>query len=96
MDISKIKHGTNSTYTTYGCRCDECKRAATAYHAGLRERKRAAITPDDPRHGTGGFYTNHGCRCDDCREAVRQAGADRRAAFAQAMAGQDACAGFAD
>ena len=24
-------HGTNSTYTNYGCRCDECKAARQAY-----------------------------------------------------------------
>ena len=92
MDISKIKHGSASTYVNYGCRCDDCKEKM---RQTVRDRK-AAITPDDPRHGTAGFYSNHGCRCDECREAVRQANADRRAAFAQAMAEQDACAGFAD
>lgn len=40
------RHGTNSKYTS-GCRCDECRAAATAYARERRERKRQETSSDD-------------------------------------------------
>jgi hypothetical protein len=32
----KVTHGTPSTYTNYGCKCPECRRAWAEYRAGYR------------------------------------------------------------
>lgn len=59
-------HGKPSTYTNYGCRCEECRDAKRAY---------AAARQGDPRvlaaakHGTRSTYTALGCRCAPCSAA---------------------------
>jgi hypothetical protein len=35
-------HGRFASYTNYGCRCVPCTRDATAHHARLRARRKAA------------------------------------------------------
>lgn len=63
---SASRHGTLNRYRRYGCRCGECKAAASEYGRAMRERC------DPPRHGTVSGYTNHGCRCDACSAAHRR------------------------
>lgn len=67
-------HGKYSSYTG-GCRCDDCRRAASEYHRRRREDRRAASLAEMPvtvsgTHGLRSTYTR-GCRCDACREANR-------------------------
>lgn len=64
----KMKHN-SSTYSNHGCRCYECRAAWSAYNLLQRQRRKARITPDDPRHGTYTFYLNWSCRCDRCKKA---------------------------
>lgn len=61
-------HGTRSRYTA-GCHCVVCVEANRIYCADRRAKRKAAITPDDPRHGTVTYYVNHGCRCLACCQA---------------------------
>ena len=63
--------GTWSEYTL-GCRCDECRRAAAEYQAGLRLKLRNEIVGDEDWHGSIGGYTNHQCRCSGCLSAMRE------------------------
>jgi hypothetical protein len=70
-------HGTNSGYT-HGCRCINCRKAATDYQR-QRVAQRKAGNEEPPEHGKPSSYTNWGCRCDNCRAAWRDAVAARRA-----------------
>ena len=58
-------HGTASSYNNLGCRCDECRAAASAARAtwvrSLQNRQFA-----DVPHGTPSGYRNWGCRCEQC------------------------------
>jgi hypothetical protein len=58
-------HGTASSYNNLGCRCDDCRAAASAARAtwvqSLQDRKFA-----DVPHGTPSGYRNWGCRCERC------------------------------
>lgn len=74
------QHGRNTTYTR-GCRCDECRRAASDYQHGQRHLRYAArtfvggrwIAPvPEVRHGSVDVYRNHGCRCVSCTRANRE------------------------
>lgn len=68
--MSDMTHGSLSTYTSKGCRCDLCTQAASEYNLRKRqERKEAGLPAGDPRHGTKNGYINYGCRCQDCRIA---------------------------
>lgn len=75
-----VRHGTSAGYT-YGCRCDECRRARNEQKADWRRRnfRKAQAHSAKTRtahqrgtanaaHGTRSRY-NMGCRCDDCRAA---------------------------
>jgi len=71
-------HGVVATYTNHGCRCDECRAAATTYVAARRARRLAdrtlnedgrLVAADSIEHGTRGGYVNHGCRCVPCTKA---------------------------
>lgn len=37
-----MTHGKTSTYTNYGCRCDECREAHNAYMGRYKARRRKA------------------------------------------------------
>lgn len=54
--------GTNSKYV-WGCRCDECRKAANAYKCERRTRYVVKT------HGYSGYV--RGCRCDVCVDAQR-------------------------
>lgn len=58
-------HGTASSYNNLGCRCPECREAASAARAAwvqsLQDRRFA-----DVPHGTPSGYRNWGCRCEQC------------------------------
>jgi hypothetical protein len=62
-----MTHG-NSAYRN-GCRCDDCRTAATAYTLAIQYRRRdQRIQP--PMHGvTTNGYCNYRCRCDACKAA---------------------------
>lgn len=60
-------HGIPATYWR-GCRCDACRKAASAYSAERRA-KQAPLAADDPRHGTANGYSNLKCRCERCTNA---------------------------
>lgn len=64
-----VPHGTHSRYV-YGCRCEDCTKAASQSVARSRKQRFAEPKdPNDPRHGTANFYGNHGCRCPKCTSA---------------------------
>jgi hypothetical protein len=61
-------HGTRSRYVNAGCRCSECRAAATVYQKARRAARApyaAALAP----HGTANGYNNWRCRCTRCRAA---------------------------
>lgn len=74
-----IPHGTTVGYSTYGCRCADCRKANTArcqrYRDANREKVRAYGAKTRARlkqsenipHGTLNAYANYGCRCDECK-----------------------------
>jgi hypothetical protein len=68
--VPALKHGTASTYTNRGCRCEKCRQAARearqSWVRSLQNRKFA-----DVPHGTPSGYRNWGCRCDRCTTARR-------------------------
>lgn len=70
-----MKHGSYSTYTNKGCRCDACKEAAREYARDLKRRKEQDGQVRSLRpvavHGTYSMYTHAGCRCDLCSQARR-------------------------
>ena len=65
----EISHGgAGTSYTHYGCRCEDCTEANRKRVARRSaERNLEPKDPNDPRHGTISFYNNHGCRCDRCK-----------------------------
>jgi hypothetical protein len=69
-------HGTASSYNNLGCRCADCRAAASAARAtwvrSLQNRQFA-----DVPHGTPSGYRNWGCRCEQCT-LVRAAEARER------------------
>jgi len=78
-----VKHGTNSCYRNYGCRCKRCRAANAAWQRAARSR-RAACIPEHV-HGTDNGYRNYRCRCAPCRAAgtaATMAGLRRREAAA--------------
>lgn len=65
-------HGSYSTYSNHGCRCDPCREANRAYRK--RNRARACVDlhdvcPHEIEHGKVTSYVHHGCRCELCTEA---------------------------
>jgi len=59
-------HGTTKRYTKYGCRCQECTNAYSAYTKASGPDPARFRDQSDPKHGTRYFY-HKGCRCDKCR-----------------------------
>jgi hypothetical protein len=73
-------HGLPGTYTNYGCRCEQCTTAHSAYLKEQRIRRHEQREVVDGRlvavharkHGTPSTYFNHGCRCEECCAARRR------------------------
>jgi hypothetical protein len=64
------KHGTSTGYYTGGCRCDECRAAASEYRKQYRQGRRIRKEKSAERvirHGTRSGYNYDKCRCDECR-----------------------------
>lgn len=68
MNKSDLKHGKVSTYNNHGCRCDECREAASRYQRSLTC---VPLDSGDPRHGKVGTYNSYGCRCELCKAASK-------------------------
>lgn len=66
------RHGRQSTYQYYGCRCEPCRAVMAAKHAAEQVARHKQL-PDLPpeRHGSAYVYNEYGCRCAPCTEAVR-------------------------
>lgn len=66
--------GSGMAYSSYKCRCDECKAFNTKRNADRRAERRkigaTGILPDGIEHGQSAA-TNWGCKCDICTEATR-------------------------
>lgn len=64
-------HGSSSTYTNHGCRCDACSIAwARQQRFGRASRvTRLADNPTLADHGSPWTYNNWGCRCRACTDA---------------------------
>ena len=80
-DPDSQPHGSDSTYTNYGCRCEQC-RAAHAIKCAKSAEDRAARLAADPTirpHGDRNTYTGWGCRCAECTAAVARYEAERYA-----------------
>ena len=67
---SKYEHGNHLRYYTDGCRCDDCRRAATLYAKQVRHKRYQTPFSEIP-HGTKNGYANFGCRCEPCTKAMR-------------------------
>jgi hypothetical protein len=83
--LRPVEHGSLSRYS-YGCRCDDCRAAKSAYarewYRKAREELRLASVPSagipaKRRHGLRATY-NRGCRCDKCRAADSAYTAERK------------------
>jgi hypothetical protein len=61
-------HGTPSRYNNDGCRCDDCRAAASAARLEWVQSLRDRPSADIP-HGSTTGYRNWGCRCEPCRRA---------------------------
>lgn len=59
------KHGTNLSYTEYGCRCEIC---VAFKKAGRLACKGRLWGKEPPEHGVTG-YVSYGCRCGICKAA---------------------------
>lgn len=60
-----------STYTNWGCRCDECKASWAAMIRARRFVRRDLIKADPSlaEHGNHNTYVNWMCRCEACTQA---------------------------
>jgi hypothetical protein len=66
----EMRHGTAYAYNTKGCRCDECRTAASARGKASNAKRRERGLPEgDSRHGTYSGYVNWSCRCRPCTNA---------------------------
>jgi len=64
--IGELSHGTLTRYTTYGCRCNDCKAAGSTASKSTYARTKGT---EPPEHGTTTGYKHYGCRCNDCKAA---------------------------
>jgi hypothetical protein len=85
--------GSGHTYTNYGCRCDECRKAnARRYQRRKAERQVLVDTgqiPDTVEHGSAATYNNWGCRCRRCTDAhIEKCRSDDARRAAKLAAGQ--------
>lgn len=82
------RHGTPNGYSNFGCRCEACVTANSAYQLPMAHtRRRGGLPPGDRRHGSDNGYTNYGCRCDECRVGRRQAAQRRRGTISRVDTG---------
>jgi len=67
QSIKEFKHGRNG-YIVHRCRCDICRRAATAYSVAYRRKQveKKLWLSDGFIHGVCGYEL--GCRCDVCKK----------------------------
>jgi hypothetical protein len=73
------RHGTPNGYSNWGCRCEACVEANSAYQLPMAHTRRGKGLPEgDRRHGSDNGYTNYGCRCEDCKTGRRTAAQRRR------------------
>lgn len=84
--IGNAEHGTYNMYANHKCRCDPCRKAASAYVLAAnhrtgrcrpREQYLAELAAQPKVHGTEGGY-NRGCRCASCKDASVEARKRRR------------------
>ena len=64
-------HGDYRMYFIKGCRCEPCRKAATAYSRTIRHEHKSN-PPKDIVHGRATTYKHFGCRCEPCLVAVRE------------------------
>lgn len=84
--MAAIDHGSASTYTNHGCRCDECRTAKSAVVARQRSERRALLAlglAAVVEHGRASTYQNYCCRCDPCTDANAARLREYRAARAE-------------
>jgi hypothetical protein len=88
IDDNQPWHGTSGGYYNHGCRCDNCRAAASemARAARLRRMENTRLGLIDVPHGSDNAYKNYGCRCDECRAARAAA---RRGRLAASEVGAD-------
>lgn len=67
--MTKDDHGSPSTYSYHGCRCDACRAAWAADCRQRRLYRTASDLPPGVKHGLPNTYTNYGCRCPPCGDA---------------------------
>lgn len=67
-----LEHGTMTSYTGHGCRCDPCRAFWRRYVREIRARNRikARRDPSTVPHGTTYGYQSYGCRCRECKLAM--------------------------
>ncbi len=76
LDRPVLKHGSITSYTTHGCRCDACREALRVYTRDIRAARLARRTVRDGRpyaledangnllpHGVPSTYQNWGGAC---------------------------------
>lgn len=71
-------HGSNTMYRHHKCRCEPCRKAASAYKLAAIKRRHARGVPDNAQHGSAHVYGYYGCRCYPCRVAHSAACLTRR------------------
>jgi hypothetical protein len=72
------RHGTNSGYVNFRCRCAACVEARKVYRAERRANPNPTARAEKSEHGMLSRYTKHGCRCDECRAAATEYARKRR------------------
>jgi hypothetical protein len=72
LEIPVERHGLETTYRNYGCRCSPCRDAIEAIknRRVLVDGMLIAPVPTD-QHGRETTYKNHFCRCAQCKEAAQ-------------------------
>lgn len=73
-------HGSASTYSNWGCRCNPCTDAHRDFMQAKREMRmeeRVEIdgrltAPRAPQHASASTYVNWACRCIPCLTAYRE------------------------
>lgn len=78
-DPDSAPHGTVSTYTNYGCRCESCTEVHSAACASAAKHRadRLAADPTIRPHGVEATCTGWGCRCEPCTAAAAEANRKR-------------------
>jgi hypothetical protein len=69
------RHGTNSGYANFGCRCSRCAEARREYRSHRKSNPKPRAKTSD--HGTEPRYSR-GCRCAECKAAKGAANRKRK------------------